>query len=166
MGCNQSIGKIYNTEEEFSYAHEFEMYAAIVSGSLKKVSNLLSQGFGINYLMLRFCFRSCLHISAEYGQVEIFSYLLSVGANINQKDRDGLVPIFIACSQGHLKIVEICFQKNAKTNTTSKFNLKLKDYVPSALEKQFRHLLVTYNITSVYQRSGFQENSSIFSPKA
>lgn len=165
MGCDQSAGKKYMSEKEFSYNHEFEMYAAILNGNKKKVEDILKKGFGINYLMLRFCYRSCLHIAAEYGKEEIFLLLLSLGANINQRDRDDIVPLFIACNQGHLKIVEICFQNNARTTLTSKYGLTLKDYINHDLEKQFRHLLSTYSINSVYQRVNLVQNPPILKPK-
>lgn len=153
MGCNESSFKAIEGEKENCCDHEFEMYAAIVKGDKGKIGNLIDKGFKVNYQMPRFMYRSCLHISAEYGQTEIFKYFLGLGANINQKDKDDITPIYIACSQGHLDIVEICFQYSAKYKGVTKSGLTLKDYIPASSEKKFRQLLMRYNITNIYNHS-------------
>lgn len=150
MGCNESSFSANQNEKEFSCDHEFEMYAAIVKGDKNKIENFINKGFKVDYQMPRFMYRSCLHIAAEYGQTEIFKYFLGLGAHINQKDKDDITPIFIACSQGHLDIVEICFQNSAKYKGITKSGLTLKDYIPPSSEKKFKLLLIRFNITKIY----------------
>ena len=155
MGCGES--SLYHNqilEKKFSEKHEFDMYAAITSNKIEKVQDLITGGFDVNYKMLRFMRRTCLHIAADSGQFDIFNLLYSSGGNLNQKDQEGIVPLFLACSKSNLKIVEFCLDKNAKFSITTSRGLTLMDFIPRGSEKIFDSIFkkrVSYSILKRYK---------------
>lgn len=44
--------------------------------------------------------------------------LLAKGADVQAKDKGGLVPLHNACSYGHTEVVELLVQKGANVNVT------------------------------------------------
>lgn len=154
MGCGESsFYQNQNLEKKFSEQHEFDMYAAITGNKIEKVQALITGGFDVNYKMLRFMRRSCLHIAADSGQFEIFTLLYSLGGNLNQKDQEGVVPLFLACSKSNLKIVDFCLENNAKFSLTTSRGLTLIDFIPRGSEKLFESVFkkrVSYSILKRY----------------
>jgi ankyrin repeat protein len=125
------------------------MYAAIVSGNKSKVLKLIENGFDVNHRMRRFMLRTGLHIAADSGQYEIFYLMFSLGANLNQRDESGVVPIFLACSKSSLKIVEFCMDNGAKINMSTARGLTLASYIPRGQEMVFDRLFRKYCSYSV-----------------
>ena len=56
---------------------------------------------------------TALHCASYRGRVEVISYLLDQGANINAKGDFGITPLFDACEKGHLEVVELLLSKGA-----------------------------------------------------
>lgn len=50
--------------------------------------------------------RTSLHIAAEAGCIDAVNLLLDIGSDCNSRDNKGTSPLWIACSYGHVQIVE------------------------------------------------------------
>ena len=50
---------------------------------------------------------TALHYASAYGHVEVVSYLLDQGANIDKKDLDDGTALMNACGSGHLEVVKL-----------------------------------------------------------
>ena len=48
-----------------------------------------------------------LHFAAGYNRVPVVEFLLVSGANVQAKDKGGLVPLHNACSYGHYEVAEL-----------------------------------------------------------
>ncbi|XP_048729925.1 uncharacterized protein LOC125647282 [Ostrea edulis] len=69
--------------------------------------------------------RCPLHFAADYGQAQVIEYLVSKGANINQKDKHGITPLLAAVWEGHVSSVETLLKLNADKTVTSPDGLSL-----------------------------------------
>ena len=61
-------------------------------------------------------FETPLHLSCRNMSVEIVSYLISKGANINAKTRKSLTPLHIVAECNHIDIANILLNQRAKVN--------------------------------------------------
>lgn len=52
-----------------------------------------------------------IHLSAEYGYIEIMQELITAGADPNSRDSFQRTPLMIACSMGHLEIVRFLVEQ-------------------------------------------------------
>ncbi|RVE56588.1 hypothetical protein OJAV_G00222700 [Oryzias javanicus] len=57
--------------------------------------------------------RKPLHVVSDYGHVDVLEYLISVGADINAKDKYGCTPLIAACGEGHFQCVKFLLEKGA-----------------------------------------------------
>ena len=57
-----------------------------------------------------------LHFAAGFNRVEVVEFLLSMGADVQAKDKGGLVPLHNACSYGHLEVVVSLVTHGANVN--------------------------------------------------
>ena len=57
-----------------------------------------------------------LHFAAGFNRVEVVEFLLSMGADVQAKDKGGLVPLHNACSYGHLEVVVSLVTNGANVN--------------------------------------------------
>ena len=57
--------------------------------------------------------RTPLHYACSNDHFEIVEYLLSIGANIEAKDKMGKTPLHYACEEGHLHIIEYLISMGA-----------------------------------------------------
>lgn len=63
---------------------------------------------------------SVLHKAAEGGEAGIVKLLLSKGADINRKRKDGWTPLHIAAHEGHFDAVKTLVEKGAKVSMKTK----------------------------------------------
>ena len=76
--------------------------------ALLKGSNFGQEGIPSGY--------TALHYAASYGMTEILKLLLSNGADVNAKNRDGnITPLFLANLEGHTEIIELLKKNGGKT---------------------------------------------------
>ena len=52
-----------------------------------------------------------MHLAADYGQLEVLSFLASQGADINAKDKHGISVILAAIWEGHSKCVQFLLEQ-------------------------------------------------------
>ncbi len=76
--------------------------------ALLKGSNFGPEGIPSGY--------TALHYAASNGKTEILKLLLSNGADVNAKNRDGnITPLFLANLEGHTEIIELLKKNGGKT---------------------------------------------------
>ena len=76
----------------------------IIGNTLKKI--IQYGDYDINYLYM---------LSCEYGNIENIQYLLSIGANINSSDKNGITAIERAMKDNRCDIVKYLLEKGAST---------------------------------------------------
>jgi len=87
---------------------------SIKNGDLEQVRNLISKnGVDIDHFIDG---RPPLVYAADYGQTAVLEYLLTVGANVNSKDKFGITPLLAAIWEGHTKCVQLLLEKGASKN--------------------------------------------------
>ncbi|QOG12532.1 ankyrin repeat domain-containing protein [Arcobacter sp. FWKO B] len=59
---------------------------------------------------------SPLHIAIKKRDLNIITYLLEIGADINAKDAKGFTPIYYAVVMNHLPIAKLLLERNADTS--------------------------------------------------
>ncbi|KAM4712001.1 myotrophin [Anableps anableps] len=87
---------------------------AIKTGDLDEVKAKLVTAEDVNQIMSSG--RMPLHYAADYGQTEVMEYLISIGANVNAKDKHGFSPLASACFEDHIDCVKILLEKGADKN--------------------------------------------------
>src|SRR3972149_6732401 len=76
-----------------------------------------------------------LCIASENGNVEVVSFLLNNGANVNQANHNGITPLYIASYKGYVEIVSLLLKNGANVNqarndaTTPLYIASKKGYV-------------------------------------
>ncbi|XP_033632864.1 poly [ADP-ribose] polymerase tankyrase-1-like [Asterias rubens] len=63
-----------------------------------------------------------LHLAAGYNNVEVADYLLEHGADVNARDKGGLIPLHNASSYGHLDIASLLIKHNTCVNAVDRWN--------------------------------------------
>jgi serine/threonine-protein phosphatase 6 regulatory ankyrin repeat subunit B len=63
---------------------------------------------------------SALRFAAQFGHLEMVRFLLSRGAEVNLKARDGMTPLMAAVEQGHAEIVGVLLAAGANVNARAK----------------------------------------------
>lgn len=61
-----------------------------------------------------------LHVAAKWGKIKMVNLLMSKGANIDAKTRDGLTPLHCAARSGHHEVVDILIEKGAPIGSKTK----------------------------------------------
>ncbi|EJD75737.1 tankyrase-2 [Loa loa] len=62
-----------------------------------------------------------LHLAAGYNNLEVVQFLLENGAEVNLKDKGGLIPLHNASSFGHLEIAALLIEYGAEVNHPDKW---------------------------------------------
>ena len=84
------------------------MRNAIKNGNLDVVKELLKSNGGL--LTVNTVFGSWLHIAASYGRIDIASYLIDCGIDVNRNgDISGGNPIRSAAENGQIEMVEFLY---------------------------------------------------------
>ncbi|EJW81990.1 hypothetical protein WUBG_07101, partial [Wuchereria bancrofti] len=66
-------------------------------------------------------FSTPLHLAAGYNNLEVARFLLESGAEVNLKDKGGLIPLHNASSFGHLEIAALLIECGAEVNHPDKW---------------------------------------------
>ncbi|KAK6112466.1 Ankyrin repeats (3 copies) family protein [Brugia pahangi] len=66
-------------------------------------------------------FSTPLHLAAGYNNLEVARFLLENGAEVNLKDKGGLIPLHNASSFGHLEIAALLIECGAEVNHPDKW---------------------------------------------
>ncbi|CAL8093333.1 unnamed protein product [Orchesella dallaii] len=93
---------------------------AAKKGNLAKVKKLLTPE-NINCRDTHGRNSTALHLAAGYNNLEVAEYLLEKGADVNSRDKGGLIPLHNASSYGHLDIAALLIKYNAQVNATDKW---------------------------------------------
>jgi ankyrin repeat protein len=75
---------------------------------------------------------SLLYLASANGQMEIAQYLISLGAEINQKNKAGLIPLTVSLYRGQLEIAKLLIEHGANINHRNDDN---KESVLEILQK-------------------------------
>ena len=96
-----------------------------------------------------------MHVAAKWGKIKMVNLLMSKGANIEAKTRDGLTPLHCAARSGHHEVVDILIEKGAPIGSKTKvrvvdwssWNLKKKNKIMFIPSKAFaRKLCIIFRI--------------------
>lgn len=100
---------------EGAYIDEFTpLMAAVVSGSLDVVKQLVTAGAWVNYMNSLAV--NAVWIAANNGQLEIVRYLVAHGAYIDNRNIEDVTPLMAAAMNGHLDVVKHLVAAKAKLN--------------------------------------------------
>jgi len=93
------------------------MHAAIIMYDKAKVEALLDKGVGVNAIIDNFYGSTPLHKVAMGTSKEIAELLLSKGADVNAREKDGGTPLhLVAALSGDKEIAELLLAKGADVN--------------------------------------------------
>ncbi|KAA0194700.1 Poly [ADP-ribose] polymerase [Fasciolopsis buskii] len=62
-----------------------------------------------------------LHLAAGYNNVEVVQFLLETGADVNAKDKGGLIPLHNASSYGHVDVAALLIRYGTSVNSVDKW---------------------------------------------
>ncbi|KER23057.1 hypothetical protein T265_08999 [Opisthorchis viverrini] len=62
-----------------------------------------------------------LHLAAGYNNVEVVEFLLESGADVNSKDKGGLIPLHNASSYGHVDVAALLIRYGTSVNAVDKW---------------------------------------------
>ncbi|XP_041461535.1 ankyrin-1-like [Lytechinus variegatus] len=92
------------------------IHSAIAYGQLEAVENLLN--YEAKHDRCRT--KRLLHTGAKFGHLDLVKFLISKGADINEIDEDGMIPLHHAAYGGHLKVMECLIQQGSDVNKADK----------------------------------------------
>ncbi len=111
------------------------MWNATIAGSTLGVKAALQKGASVEYYHRPEDHKTCLHMAAESGHLEICQQLLEAGSNVNQiaiTNKD--TPLVLAASYGHAHIVKVFLEHDPIAEINSQ-----NAYGNSALHEAARH---------------------------
>lgn len=106
---------------------EYQLLEAAKAGDLDNVRRILSGSNGtaggvspqlVNCRDLDGRHSTPLHFAAGYNRLAVVEYLLQHGADVQAKDKGGLVPLHNACSYGHYEVTELLVRAGASVNVS------------------------------------------------
>jgi ankyrin repeat protein len=106
---------IYRQTEENHW--DFEVFAAVHSGDVREVSEVISKGANINATNGSFWGDTPLHYAVRQGHKKIVELLLAKGADVNGRNRNGETPIDVVGSQDRHEIARLLVTHNATVST-------------------------------------------------
>ncbi|VDN03065.1 unnamed protein product [Thelazia callipaeda] len=93
---------------------------AAKEGDIEKIRKIVIPST-INCRDVRGRFSTPLHLAAGYNNLEVARFLLENGAEVNLKDKGGLIPLHNASSFGHLEIAGLLIDCGADVNHPDKW---------------------------------------------
>ncbi|XP_013101800.1 myotrophin [Stomoxys calcitrans] len=109
---------------------------SIKNGELDQVQALV--GANKSIVNTEFNGRYPLHYAADYGQYEVLEYLISMGAEIDIRDKHEITPLLAAVWEGHTQCVKLLLDKGANKNGTTPDGAS---YLEAAEKDEIRKLL-------------------------
>ena len=106
---------------------EYQLLEAAKAGDLDNVRRILTGSSGsaggvspqlVNCRDLDGRHSTPLHFAAGYNRLAVVEYLLQHGADVQAKDKGGLVPLHNACSYGHYEVTELLVRAGASVNVS------------------------------------------------
>ncbi|EDW52408.1 myotrophin [Drosophila sechellia] len=79
-----------------------------------------------------------VHYAADFGQLNVLKFLISLGADINKKDKHGITPILAAIWEGHTSCVELLLKVGADKNGSTPDG---QSYLEAAEKDEIKKLL-------------------------
>lgn len=89
--------------------------------------------------------KTCLHLAAKEGHVELVNLFLSKGWPVDVKDRLNNTPLHLACYRGHGPVVQILLRKGADPMLGDTAGRKAIHYACSALTPDALLALISHN---------------------
>ncbi|XP_060533485.1 myotrophin [Cylas formicarius] len=109
---------------------------AIKNGDLEQVKDIIEKlAVDVNQ---EFGGRPLILYAADYGHAAVIEYLISLGADVNSKDKHGITPILAAIWEGHKDCVKLLIENGAKKDGVAPDG---KSYLESAENNEIRQLL-------------------------
>ncbi|CAG9534670.1 unnamed protein product [Cercopithifilaria johnstoni] len=93
---------------------------AAKEGDVEKIRKIIIPET-VNCRDVRGRFSTPLHLAAGYNNLEVARFLLENGAEVNLKDKGGLIPLHNASSFGHLEIASLLIEYGAEVNHPDKW---------------------------------------------
>ena len=116
-----------NPEENFAWA--------VKTGDIEGVKKFVeTQNMSVN-MADHANKRTPMHWAADFGQVEVMTYLLAKGANVNAKDQHGITPLLAAVYENHANAVKFLLDNKADATIKGPDGKKAKDAAESAAVK-------------------------------
>ena len=136
--ATEAVQKLFAEEPAFGASSslppadlEYQLLEAAKAGDLDNVRRILSlvggssSGSGpspalqlVNCRDLDGRHSTPLHFAAGYNRLAVVEYLLQHGADVQAKDKGGLVPLHNACSYGHYEVTELLVRAGASVNVS------------------------------------------------
>jgi len=89
-----------------------------IRGDLKEVMRLVQEDPGVVDSTEVYYGVKALHFASMNGHVEVVRYLLDQGADINANGCNGQTPLYVACREGRLGVVELLMSRGADPTIT------------------------------------------------
>jgi len=70
--------------------------------------------------------KESLHDAAESGNIDVVRTLVSQGANVNAKDKDGRTPLYWAACNRNVEVIQFLVSQGANVNAIGVSILKLE----------------------------------------
>ena len=125
----------------------YKLFEAIDKSDLKKAKMVLSNGTDINNTSRLINGPSPLIYASSWNKIEIVKLLITYGADVNIKDKNGLTALMWAARKGHHDIVESLLNAKAKKNMKSNQNLSALDYALQEKHVDIADLLQNADLT-------------------
>jgi len=100
---------------------EYQLLEAAKAGDLDNVRRILGASPTpqlVNCRDLDGRHSTPLHFAAGYNRLAVVEFLLQHGADVQAKDKGGLVPLHNACSYGHYEVTELLVRAGASVNVS------------------------------------------------
>jgi len=123
LTSSESIKKLLINHKLISNNPEFKLLDAARNGDLSVVNAILEADSQlVNCQDVDGRQSTPLHFAAGYNHPKVVKCLLEHGADIQAKDKGGLVPLHNSCSYGHYEVAELLIKYGADVNVTDQWD--------------------------------------------
>lgn len=136
--------KAMAADAPFNELGQSRLYVATLNNDSKEILRLLDTGTLIDGPNKNKRKRSALYAAVEMGYTDLATLLLEKGANVNQKDADGVTPLMAAGQNAgpYPKMVRLLLDKGADAAIKDKQGLTAVQRLEKAKAGPFRDILV------------------------
>ena len=156
MPCNTAMNSIESKEEL-----EMKLMHHAASGDLAKMKKLISCNVSVH--AVDYNGRTCLHLAAERGHLDIVNYLLDVGAKSDSSDVYGETPCTLAKKYSHSSIYDAMQHATPVSDSRSKGESKVgsTQHAHFALMEAFPRQIVMAKLQGSRIESVSKESASV-----